>query len=102
MRGWPLREFLSRCLPGAAATGCTSIFHLDEYSTADPDGSPSPGPIDGGDEQCVGPSGTSACTGGGCIPFDNVARIGGFAPDASLPSLPDASPGAGTIDAGAG
>jgi hypothetical protein len=99
---------LSSLAAGLATTSCSAIFHLDEYSTRDLDGSLSSGnpgtslptAEDGGTSgdagHCVGPS----CTGGACIAFDNVSRIQGFTPDASLPPLPAAGAGAGTSDAG--
>lgn len=102
-----MRTFFLSCVAGLAAAGCSGIFHLDEYSTAadadprpasDDGGSPLPGAGDGGPDACVVPS----CAGAGCIPFDNAARIQGFSPGASLPPLPDAGPGAGTMDAGGG
>jgi hypothetical protein len=87
------------CLAILAATGCASIFNLDAYSTDPPDGATSIGSPEGagddggGDDAgpCRGPS----CSAGTCIAFDNLSRIPGFAPDASLPSLPPA-PSSGT------
>jgi hypothetical protein len=93
---------------GLATTSCSAIFHLDEYSTRDPDGSLSSdnrgtslptgdgGGGDGDADHCVGPS----CMRGACIAFDNVSRIPGFTADASLPPLAEAASGAGTGDAG--
>jgi hypothetical protein len=76
-------------------TACTGIFHLDDYSTGDADVRPDArmsGGTDGGPDSCVGAS----CAGGTCLPFDNVARIPSFTPDASLPPAPDMSSDAGT------
>ena len=105
-----------------AAAGCESLYHLDEYSTADAaapaaplandDGSPSRGldassaqPGDAGADQCANPlDGTfaNACTSAICVPFDNVARIEGFSADAGPPPLPEASAPADAGTSGAG
>jgi len=95
MRGCALRALVFSCIAGLGITGCSAIFHLDEYSTdAEAQQSSDDGGLAGDGEPCVGAS----CTGGTCVPFDNAARIQGFDPDASLPPLPEGGAG----DAGAG
>jgi hypothetical protein len=93
-----LRALVFSCIAGLTATGCSSLFHLDEYSTGDAEVRPNDdagAPGDGGGT-CPGPS----CTGAVCVPFDNASRIHGFAPDASLPSLPDAGSAVAASDGG--
>ncbi len=79
-------------------TGCATLYHLDDYSTGDSDGgsqvtnddSGVDAPADPPDaaSDCANPSIVGACASGTCVPFDNVARIQGFVPDAALPMLP--------------
>ncbi len=99
----------------AYGTGCSTLYELDKYSVDEGATSPGTGsPPEGGpgsdggvlpaDAQPGGdacswqgtPTGAGSCTGAICLPFDNAARIQGFANDASLPALPEAGPSATT------
>jgi hypothetical protein len=53
-----LRTIVLSCVAALAATGCTGIFHLDDYSTSDADVRPNqdtgtPPVNDGGGDPCV-------------------------------------------------